>query len=971
MMFNRVDRARLKKVGPDRLCAEWLLKNGAKAKFVKDNRTHVHFNALPEESLPVLMEELDGTDSGIMHIGFDHLEGLTRLRKVVLHNCVYIDDQALWKLRYVASTLEELQISKCGNVTDHGLLQLKQLSKLQHVKTFDLPYKLYLIGSNSKETRFRVLEIDRRAPELTIYENPNELEKGDIRKFVQSRSFIRTISAYGVLGFVKFLEGYYLILVTKRTRCAFIGKHIIYTIKDTAMIRVNESSSKQMHPLEQRYVKMFNNVDLNSNFYFSYSYDLTHSLQYNLAAPKFVGTRCDIVKDEPLVWQNRTGEKITYAFRGVSRERFVWNAFHLKPMRDVIHKDWMLEIIHGFISQSSISIFGRQVYVCLIARRSTRYAGTRFLKRGANFHGDVANEVETEQIVLDGNRMCSFTQLRGSVPSHWSQDVSKMVPKPQIAIDLSDPYGETAGKHYQRLMFHYGAPVIILNLVKTREKRRHESLLSEEMHSTVSYLNQFLPPHLRIRYIDFDMARKSRGTGNVMEKLAKIAETVIQQTGMFYLDDERNQKQTGIVRVNCVDCLDRTNTAQFAIGKCVLAHQLYDLGFLKERRLEFESDCITMLENLYEDHGDTLALQYGGSQLVHRIKTYRKTAVWASQGNDIMQTLSRYYSNTFSDTEKQHSINLFLGYYIPSKTEVNKPLHIWDLETDFYIHNSRFDEIRQISTTPLTQWVSPFVMNCLPAAVSDENRVVKELIKIHSNDAEIIDYYSNFHYDYKLTSFEEHIDYQLSHLSRNLAPAFRSHFSPFEPIRRQQSTALKNPSLTGQSSTSSANSSSSDRSDDESESDEEDKSNRNTAPSSSNNSSRAEDPVTLSSMFPMTNDIYGFEIRMPKKADMLKYEKYAEINRICCSSGLPIRPASPHQYNRHAQMNESGGLSICNNEIIIGNGTLEKDIQSDIAIPTVSDKSIAIYEKYCMLKYTIMHDYRCDPKILEYVNMFA
>lgn len=32
-----------------------------------------------------------------------------------------------------------------------------------------------------------------------------------------------------------------------------------------------------------------------------------------------------------------------------------------------------------------------------------------------------------------------------------------------------------------------------------------------------------------------------------------------------------------------------------------------------------------------------------------------------------MQTLSRYLSNTFSDTEKQHSINLFLGYYIPNE----------------------------------------------------------------------------------------------------------------------------------------------------------------------------------------------------------------------------------------------------------------------------------------------------------------
>lgn len=43
---------------------------------------------------------------------------------------------------------------------------------------------------------------------------------------------------------------------------------------------------------------------------------------------------------------------------------------------------------------------------------------------------------------------------------------------------------------------------------------------------------------------------------------------------------------------------------------------------------------------------------------------FRKTAPWTSQGNDIMQTLSRYYSNTFSDQEKQHTINLFLGKYI-------------------------------------------------------------------------------------------------------------------------------------------------------------------------------------------------------------------------------------------------------------------------------------------------------------------
>ena len=69
---------------------------------------------------------------------------------------------------------------------------------------------------------------------------------------------------------------------------------------------------------------------------------------------------------------------------------------------------------------------------------------------------------------------------------------------------------------------------------------------------------------------------------------------------------------------------------------------------------------------MYEDHGDSLALQYGGSELIHRIKTYRKQSPWTSKGNDIMQTMRRYYSNTLSDAEKQNTMNIFLGVFTPS-----------------------------------------------------------------------------------------------------------------------------------------------------------------------------------------------------------------------------------------------------------------------------------------------------------------
>jgi hypothetical protein len=60
--------------------------------------------------------------------------------------------------------------------------------------------------------------------------------------------------------------------------------------------------------------------------------------------------------------------------------------------------------------------------------------------------------VETEQMVHDASvsgfhqgRYTSYVQLRGSVPTHWSQDISKMVPKPPILLDLSDAFSQTAG----------------------------------------------------------------------------------------------------------------------------------------------------------------------------------------------------------------------------------------------------------------------------------------------------------------------------------------------------------------------------------------------------------------------------------------------------------------------------------------------------------------------------------------------
>ena len=67
-----------------------------------------------------------------------------------------------------------------------------------------------------------------------------------------------------------------------------------------------------------------------------------------------------------------------------------------------------------------------------------------------------------------------------------------------------------------------------------------------------------------------------------MAKLAEIAQKAVNQVGIFQSHNHENEsnKQTGIVRTNCVDCLDRTNTAQFVIAKVALGLQLHALGYI-------------------------------------------------------------------------------------------------------------------------------------------------------------------------------------------------------------------------------------------------------------------------------------------------------------------------------------------------------------------------------------------------------
>lgn len=64
--------------------------------------------------------------------------GCSKLHKIILHNTTYIDDRALKGLSYGSGTLSHVQVSKCNNVTDPGVKEIKALDKLETLVLFNL-----------------------------------------------------------------------------------------------------------------------------------------------------------------------------------------------------------------------------------------------------------------------------------------------------------------------------------------------------------------------------------------------------------------------------------------------------------------------------------------------------------------------------------------------------------------------------------------------------------------------------------------------------------------------------------------------------------------------------------------------------------------------------------------------------------------------------------------------------------------
>jgi hypothetical protein len=294
----------------------------------------------------------------------------------------------------------------------------------------------------------------------------------------------------------------------------------------------------------------------------------------------------------------------------------------------------------------------------LISRRSVKRAGLRYLRRGVDDEGNAANTVETEQILSSPDwstdrPLYSVVQVRGSIPLYFSQSPYSFKPVPVLARSESSNLNALR-THFANLTSRYGS-VQVASLVA---KAGSEAVIGEAYERAISAVNAETDIKIGFEWFDFHDVCRGMHFENVSVLLATLDPTLSAFGHTTVLNNQLQSRQTGILRTNCMDCLDRTNVVQSFYGRKSLETQLRSVGI----SLDFQADTSTQWFNaLWADNGDAISKQYTSTAALKGDYTRTRKRDYRGALNDIGLSVSRYFNNIVNDYFSQAAMDYLLG----------------------------------------------------------------------------------------------------------------------------------------------------------------------------------------------------------------------------------------------------------------------------------------------------------------------
>lgn len=452
------------------------------------------------------------------------------------------------------------------------------------------------------------------------------------------------IIVHGALGLMRLYQTAAMVVITGAEQVGMLRGSPVYKVTSTEVMGALQVESTD----DNRYLSMLedamNPAGAGRGLYFSYEADITLTTQ-----------RAALVAEDAVL-----AAKPLWARADA---RFFWNkqlAALLLEAADTSAHRFVVPAMMGMFRQLPSVTFAvggepREAMFTLIARRSVQRAGCRFWRRGIDLQGNVANFVESEQLIQFPSHkvVSSYVQTRGSMPLLWSQapNIKYKPPTYVAAVNESQAPFE---RHISGLLELY-REVTAMNLANQHGSELRLGAAYAELSK------RFSAQHSGFRLVAFDFHKECGATNYA--RLSVLWDQIrgdFEKFGYYVTTPKGTVKQKGVFRTNCVDSLDRTNVVQGLLGRKHLEAHLAKLGALTPGASLASAypDFDNKLKNIWADHGDEISCQYAGTgALKSQFTRTGRRDIWGLL-DDGQKSAVRYYLNNFFDGDKQDALDL-------------------------------------------------------------------------------------------------------------------------------------------------------------------------------------------------------------------------------------------------------------------------------------------------------------------------
>ncbi|KAF7687785.1 Synaptojanin-2 [Cucumispora dikerogammari] len=316
-----------------------------------------------------------------------------------------------------------------------------------------------------------------------------------------------------------------------------------------------------------------------------------------------------------------------------------------------------------------------EIDMCILSLISKERIGPRYLCRGIDDNSNVAMFVKTKyqlsQKLNDIYNSCIIKIYRGSIPLFWQQteDLRKSLyfpiePKSEKSLNCFQTHFKNLKRNSQI--------IVVINLLGKNKK--DEKILSSNFTELLKISN--------ILYDTFDLNKYQLSYDMLRIEFFKFLERIFAKIKLEF--DNNNENFARLVmnrvvfRVNCLDCLDRTNVAQMMIIEFLLENysnisnynknidnknidnKYIDNKYIDNKKNGIDSEINMLFKKLWAENGNTLSIFYSNTNAHKNELSSKGARTIFGLIDDIMISASRVVYGNFSDKQKDVLIKSLL-----------------------------------------------------------------------------------------------------------------------------------------------------------------------------------------------------------------------------------------------------------------------------------------------------------------------